>query len=148
MGIYIRKNVKILRNSSKNYPNMVPNSWKIHLWSCLGALWAPSWRQDGPRATPKLKNVKKSSILGWPLGSKMEPKWVEKLIKHRLDFCIDFETTFSRYCVYFDSKNLSKIRVSGSLFLTLSRICEKCDLERPSHRFARFFDFWRVDFRS
>ena len=61
-----------------NRPKMVPNSRKIDLWSCPGALWAPSWRQDGPRATPRAKFDEKCSILGWPMGSKMEPKSIKK----------------------------------------------------------------------
>ena len=32
-------------------------------------------------------------------------------------------------------------------FSTMLRICEKCDLEQPSHRFAIFFDFESIDFR-
>ena len=95
---------------------MVPNSWKIDLRSRLGALWAPAWRQDGPRATPRANFDEKYSILGWPVGSKMEQKSIKNLIENRLDFCNDFETTFSRYWIDFGSKNLSKMRVSGSLF--------------------------------
>ena len=125
---------------------MVLNSWKIDLRSRLGALWAPSWRQDGPKATPRANFDEKYSISGWPVGSKMEPKLVKNLIKNRLDFCNDFETTFSRSWVDFGSKNLSKMR--RVTFSTLLRICEKCDLERPSHHFTLFFDFRRVGFRT
>ena len=32
-------------------------------------------------------------------------------------------------------------------FSSLLRVCEKCDFEQPSHGFAIFFDFRRVDFR-
>ena len=126
---------------------MRPNSRKIDLWSCPGTLWAPSWRQYGPRATPRAKFNEKYSILGWPVGSKMEPKSIKNLMKNRLDFCNDFESTFSRSWVDFGSKNLSKMRGLRVTFSTLLRICEKCDLEQPSHRFAIFFDFRRVDFR-
>ena len=127
---------------------MVLNSWKIDLWSSLGALWAPAWRQDGPRATPRANFDEKYSILGWPVGSKMDPKSNKNLLENRLDFCNDFETTFSRYWVDFGSKNLSKMRGLKVTFSTTLRICEKCDLERPSHRFSIFFEFRRVDFRS
>ena len=127
---------------------MVPNSWKIELRSRLGALWAPAWRQDGPRATPRANFEEKYLILGWPVGSKMEPKSIKNLIKNRLDFCKDFGTTFSRSWVDFGSKKLSKLRGLRVTFSTLLRICEKCDLEQPSHRFAIFFDFESIDFRA
>ena len=126
---------------------MVPNSRKFDLWSCPGALWAPSWRQDGPRATPRAKFNQKYSILGWPVGSKMEPKSIKNLIKNRLDFCNDFESTFSGSWIDFESKNLSKMRGLRVTFSTLLRIGEKCDFEQPSNGFAIFFDFRRVDFR-
>ena len=123
---------EIFEKSSKNDPKMVQNSWKIYLWSCLGALWAPSWRQDGPRATPRPKIYEKSWILRWPVGSKMEPKSIKNLIKNRLDFCKDFGTTFSRSWVDFGSKNLSKMRGLRVTFSSLLRICEKCDFEQPN----------------
>ena len=126
---------------------MVPNSRKIDLWSCPGTLWVPSWRQDGPRATLREKKHKKYSILGWPRGSKMEQKSNKNLIKNRLDFCNDFETTFSRSWVDFGSNNLSKMRGLRVTFSTSLRICEKYDFEQPSDRFAIFFDFGSVDFR-
>ena len=69
------------------------------------------------------------------------------LMKNQPDFCNDFESTFSRSWVDFGSKNLSKMRGLRATFSTLLRICEKCDFEQPSHRFAIFFDFRRVDFR-
>ena len=126
---------------------MVLNSWKIDLWSCLGALWAPAWRQDGPRATPRANFNEKYSILGWPLGSKIEPKVIKNLIEKLLDFCNDFETAFSRYLVDFGPKNLSKMEGLRVTFSTLLRICEKCDFEQPSNGFDIFFDFGSVDFR-
>ena len=126
---------------------MVPNSWKIDLWSCLGALWAPSWRQDGPRATPRANFDEKYLILGWPVGSNMESKSIKNLIKNLPDFCNDFESIFSRSWVDFGSKNLSKMRGLRVTFSTLLRICEKCDFEQPSYGFAIFFDFRKVDFR-
>ena len=85
-------------NLNNIFQNRLPNatnSRKIDLWSCPGTLWAPSWRQDGPRATPRAKKHKKYSILGWPVGSKMEPKSIKSLIKNRLDFCNEVDTTFS-----------------------------------------------------
>ena len=126
---------------------MVQISWKIELWSRLGALWAPSWRQDGPRVAPRVKNNEKCSILGVPMGSKMEPKSHKNLIKIRLDFCNDFECPFFRSWVDFGSKNLSKMKGLGVTFSTSLRVCEKCDFEQPSYGFAIFFDFKRVDFR-
>ena len=66
---------------------------------------------------------------------------MKNLIKNRFDFCNDFETTFSRSWVDFGFKNLSKMRGLRLTFSTLLRICEKCDLKQPSHRFAIFFDF-------
>ena len=100
----IRSN--ILRNPSNIDPKMVQHSWKIDLWSCLGALWAPSCRQDGTRSTPRAKNNEKSLILGWLMGSKMEPKSYKNLIKNHIDFYNGFETTFSRFWDDFGSKNL------------------------------------------
>ena len=81
------------------------------------------------------------------MGSKMEPKSIKNLIKNRLDFRNDFETTFLRSWVDFGSKNLSKMRGLRVTFSTLLRICEKCDFEQPSHRFAIFFDFGGIDFQ-
>ena len=126
---------------------MRPNSRKISLWSCPGALWAPSWRQYGPRATPRARFNEKYAILGWPVGSKMEPNSIKNLLKNQPDFCNDVESTFFRSWHDFGSKKLSKMRGLRVTFSTLLRICEKCDLEQPSHRFAIFFDFRRVDFR-
>ena len=118
---------------------MVPNPLKIDLWSGLGALWAPSWRQDDPRVAPRAKIDEKYSILGWPVGSKMEPKSVKNLIKIRLDFCNDFESTFSRSWVGFGSKNLSKMRGLRVTFSSLLRICEKCDFEQTLLWFCCIF---------
>ena len=78
----------------------------------------------------------------------MEPKSKKNLLKNRLDFCNNFETTFSRSWIDFWSKNLSKMRGLRLTFSTLLGICEKCDLEQPSHRFAIFFDFESIDLRS
>ena len=82
------------------------------------------------------------------MGSKMEQKSIKNLMKNQPDFCNDFESTFSRSWVDFGSKNLSKMRGLRVTFSTLLRICEKCDLEQPSHNFAIFFDFRRVDFQA
>ena len=147
VGNYIKKLSNILRNPSNIEPKMVPNSWKIDLRSRLGALWAPAWRQDGPRATPRANFEEKYSILGWPVGSKMEPKSMKNLFKNRLDFCNDFKTTCSRSWVDFGSKNLSKMRGLRVTCSTLLRICKKCDVKQPSHRFAILSDFGSVEFR-
>ena len=122
---------------------MVQISWKFELWSCLGALWAPSWRQDGSRMAPRAKINEKCLILGLPVGSKMEPKSIKNLIKIRVDFCNDFEFLFFRSWVDFGSKKLSKMRGLGVTFSTSLRVCEKCDFKH----FATFFDFRRVVFR-
>ena len=95
---------------------MVQNYWKINLWSRLGALWAHSWRQDSPRVAPRARIDEKYSILGWPMGCKMNPKSIKHLMKNKLDFCNDFESTFSRSWIDFGSKALSKMWVSGALF--------------------------------
>ena len=63
---------------------------EIELWSRLGARWAPSWRQDGPRVAPRVKINEKCLILGLPVGSKMEPK-SEKKLRPKLDFIQDGE---------------------------------------------------------
>ena len=55
VGDYMKKKVENLRNPAKIDPKIVPNPLKIDLWSDLGALWAPSWRQDGPTVTPRAK---------------------------------------------------------------------------------------------
>ena len=143
----LKKKIEHLQKSFKIRSKMVQNSWKIDIRSSLGALQAPAWRQDSPRATPRANFDEKYSILGWLLGSKIEPKVIKNLIENRLDFCNDFETTFSRYSIDFGSKNLSKMSGLRVTFSTLLRICEKCDFEQPSNGFAIFFDFRRVDFR-
>ena len=117
-------------------------------FGALRALWAPAWRQDGPRATPRSKINEKFPILRSPVGSKIEPKSINNLMKNRFDFCNDFGTTFSRFWIYFGSKNLSKMRGLRVTFSSLLRTCEKCDFEQPSYGFAIFFDFQRVDFQS
>ena len=130
-GSCIKTCPKIIEKSNKIDPKMVPNSGKIDLWSCPGALWAPSWRQDGPRATPRAKFNEKYSILGWPVGSKMEPKSVKNLMKNRLDFCNDFESTFFRSWVDFGSKTSPKWGVSGSLFQPCCEYARNVSLNNP-----------------
>ena len=126
---------------------MVPIYRKIDLWSCLGALWAPFWRQDGPRATARPRKHEKYMIFGWLQGSQMIPKLVQKVIENQVDFRSDLETTFSRSWVDFGCKNRSKMRGLGIIFLTLLRTCEKYDFEQPSIVFAIFFNFRSIDFR-
>ena len=128
--IILKRRLKILTNPSQIDPKMVPNSWKLDFWSCLGALWAPSWRQDGPRATPKSKNRKKYIILVWPMGSKIKLKSIKTLMKNRLDFCNDFETTFSRSWIDFGSKIVSQIR-GGSLFQPRCEYARSVILNNP-----------------
>ena len=71
----------------------------------------------------------------------MVPKLVQKVIKNRVDFRSELETTFSRSWVDFCSKNLSKMKALRATFSTLLRIGEKCDFEQPSNDFVIFFDF-------
>ena len=71
---------QISRIPSKIESKIVPHSGKIDLWSCLGALWAPSCRQDGTRSTPRANKYEKNSILEWQMESKMELKSFENLI--------------------------------------------------------------------
>ena len=108
---------------------------------------ARSWRQDGPRATPRANFDEKYLILGWPVGSKMESKSIKNLIKNLPDLCNDFESIFSRSWVDFGSNNLSKMRGLRVTFSSLLRTCEKGDFEQPSYRFAIFFDFGGVEFQ-
>ena len=126
---------------------MVPNSWKIDLWSCLGALWAPFWRQDGPRATARPRKHERYKIFEWLQDSQMLPKSVEKVIKNRVDFRSDFETTSFRSWIDFGPKNRSKMKGLRIICSTSLQICEKCDFEQPSIVFAIFFDFGGVGFR-
>ena len=119
---YLKMCWKIFENSSKMDPKMVPNSWKIDLWRCLGTLWRPSWRQE-------LEKHKKYTILGWPGGSKMQPKALKNLMKNRDDFSNDFETMFSRFWEDLGSQNLPKMRSLRIVFSTSLQICEKCDFE-------------------
>ena len=95
-----------------------------------------------------LKKLKKYRISGSPGGSKMEPKLVKNLMKNRVHFCNDFETTFSRSWDDFGSKNLSKMRSRRVVFSTSLRICEKYENEQHSIVLARFFDFGSLDFRA
>ena len=124
-----------------------PKSLKIELWGCLGALWRPSWPQDGSRSTPRAKNNEKLWILGCPVGSKMGPKSIKSQMKNHIDFYNHVDTTFFWYWDDFGSKNLSKMRGRRVTFSTSLRIYEKYDFEQPSYGFAIFFDFRRVDFR-
>ena len=139
----LRNLTKSFENWPQNGPNFLENRVLEPSWSTLGA----SWRQDGPRVAPRVKINEKCLILGVPMGSKMEPKLVKNLIKFRVDFCNVFKYLFFRSWIDFGSKNLSKMRGLGVTFSTSLRICEKCDFERPSYGFARFFHFRRVDFR-
>ena len=59
---------------------------KIEPWGCLGALWGPSWRQDGARAATRAKLTRKFEILGSPRGAKMEPKSMKIMMKKYMIF--------------------------------------------------------------
>ena len=84
------------QKSLQNRPQNCRKFDKIDLWGCLGALWGPSWRQDGARATTRAKTIEKYTILGSAWRFKMEPTSNNNMIKNRLDFCNDFETTLFR----------------------------------------------------
>ena len=129
-----------LHFGSKIDPKMRQNSWKIDLWSRLGALWALSWRQDGPRVAPRARIDEKSSISGWPVGSKMEPKSIRNQMKNWLDFCNDFESTFSRYWVDFGSKNEG----SQEHFFDLVTNMWKVRFGTTLPSFCYIFRFWKL----
>ena len=73
---------------------------------------------------------------------------VKNLMKNRVDFCNDFETTFSRFWEELGTKSLSKMKSLRMVFSTSFQICEKCDFEQHSYGFATFFEFGSLDFRS
>ena len=107
------KQNKINRKYSKICSKIVPNSWKNGVWYHLGALWAPSWRQDTAKTTPGADFHEKRRIFRCPVGSKMEQKSEKNLYKNRYDFLADVRTTFSHFFVDFGTKKLSKMRVLG-----------------------------------
>ena len=119
---------------SKNlcYKQNKPNSWKIGFWYRLGALWAPSWRQDTAKATPGPEFNKKYSIFRCPVGSKMGKNLEKTIYKNRYDFRTDIRTTFFSFLGRFWYQKLSKMRGLGITFSTLLRIGEKCDFEQHS----------------
>ena len=78
--------LRSVRNLFEHRPEEGPKSLKIELWGCLGALWGPSWRQDGARAATRAKLNRKCEILGSPRGAKMEPKSMQILMKKRMIF--------------------------------------------------------------
>ena len=108
-----------------------PKSLKIELWGCLGALWRPSWPQDGSRSTPRAKNNEKWWILECPGGSKMGPKSRKSQMKNHIDFYNDFETTFSRFGEDFGSKTSPKWGVAGSLFQPRDEYTKSVILNNP-----------------
>ena len=68
----------------------------------------------------------------------MDLKSMEHLIKNRMNFKSDFETTFSRSWAEVGAKNLSEMRGLRVIFSTSLRRCEKYDLEQPSNVFLCF----------
>ena len=78
----------------------------------------------------------------------MELKSIKNLIKYRMNFESDFETTFSRSWAEVGAKNLSEMRGLRVIFSTSLRRCEKYDFEQLSNVFTIFFDFEGVDFRG
>ena len=71
---------------------------------------------------------------------------MKNLIKNRMNFKSDFETTFSRSWAEVGAKNLSEMRGLMVIFSTSLRRCEKYDFEQPSNVFPMFFDFEGLDF--
>ena len=102
----------------QNRPQECPKSLKIDLWCCLGALWGPSWRQDGAKAATRPGKHKKYQILESPWGSKIQPKsikvWIEKIF-----FGKDLGYDFARPWNDFGTQNLSKIKVLWKVFFDL-----------------------------
>ena len=70
---------------------------------------------------------------------------MKNLIKNRMNFKSDFETTFSRYWAEVGVKNLSEMRGLRVIFSTSLRRCEKYDFGQPSYVFLMFFDFEGLD---
>ena len=115
---------EILKIPFKVGSKMVWNSWKIDLWSCLGALWA--------RSTPRAKNYEKSSILGWPMGFKMEQKSFRNLIKITLIFITISKQLFLDFGTILAPKTFPKWGVAGSLFQPRYEYAKSVILNNPS----------------
>ena len=154
MSNSIKHKLRNLAKSFENWPQNGTNFLELRALELLGALWAPSWRQDGSRMAPRAKINEKCSIWGLPVGSKMEPKWIKNLVKNRIDFCNDFEFLFFPSWVDLGSKNLSQMRGLGVTFSTSLRVCEKCDFEQSLMVLLHFstlggsiFDFKRYIFQ-
>ena len=122
---------EIFENSFKIDPKMVPNSWKIDLWSCLGALWAPFWRQGGPRATARPRKHEKYKIFWWLQGSQMISKLVKKVIENRVDFRSDLERLFLDLGSILDPKTDPKWGVSGSFVQPLCKYAKSVIWNNP-----------------
>ena len=88
----------------------------------------------------------KCQTLGSHRGAKMELKSIKNLIRNRMNFESDFETTFSRSWAEVGAKNLSEMRGLRVIFSTSLRRCEKYDLNNSVTFFAMFFDFEGLDF--
>ena len=131
---------KIFQNRPQNGPKFFQNRGLEGVLERFG-------HPLGAKMAQGRQKLEKWRILGSPGGSKMEPKLVKNLMKNRVHFCNDFETTFSRSWDDFGSKNLSKMRSRRVVFSTSLRICEKYENEQPSIVLARFFDFGSLDFR-
>ena len=142
-----------MKNEEKSVQNCSKNRRKyekIQPWRCLGALWGPSWRQDGARAATRAKLNRKCKILGSPRGAKMEPKSMKILMKKRMIFQSDFETTFFRSWYEFGTKNLCKIEPLRVIFQPCCRYAKSVILNNPP-TFLLYFQGlrrWIFDFKS
>ena len=91
-----------------------------------------------PKSSPRWSQIlenrhheqKIRTILGWPVGSKMEQKSIKDLMKIHVDFYNDFETIFLMLGRCWFQKPLQN-EGSRVTFSTWLRICEKCDFEQP-----------------
>ena len=111
MGTRICENV--IQNRVKNGPK----SLKIKLWASLGALWGPSWRQDGAKTTTRAKINEKSRIWESLGDAKMERKKrsIKNLTKNQQISWSDFETTCARSWAEVGPKNVAEMR--GPMFI-------------------------------
>ena len=95
---------------------MVHYSWKIELWSRLGALWAPLGAKMAQEWHQEQKMMKNVEFWGGPWG----PKWGQNQLKIWFKFDLIFVTISSALFSDLESilapKTSPKWKVLGSLF--------------------------------